>query len=77
MIIECAMNKGASNEELLSISRSRGSLCAICIPNMVTADGKYLDKFAIVRTSSNSHVSKYKVPNETPTQGDWTRWPRL
>ena len=62
--MEVVMNEGASKKELLSISRIRGSLCAIFMSDIVTAECKYLREFATVRTSSSEHVSKYKFPQE-------------
>ena len=74
LIMEYAMSKGATKEDLLSISRVRGLLCAIFISDIVTADGKYLEEFATSRTYSREHASTYKFPKEAPTQEDWMTW---
>ena len=58
LTMEYAMSKGASKEELLSMSRVRGLLCAIFVSAIVTANGKHLEEFATARTSSREHASK-------------------
>ena len=57
LIMEYAMSKGATKEDLLSTSRVRGLLCAIFVSDIVTADGKYLEEFATARTHSRERVS--------------------
>jgi hypothetical protein len=74
LIMEYAMSKGATKEDLSSISRVRGQLCAIFVSDIVTADGKYLEEFATARTHSREHASTYKFPREAPTQRDWMTW---
>ena len=71
------MSKCATKEDLLSISRVRGLLCAIFISDIVTADGTYLEEFATSRTHSREHTSTYKFPKEAPTQEDWIIWRRF
>jgi hypothetical protein len=68
------MSKGASKEDMLSISRVRGLVCAIYVSDIVMADGKYLEELTTARTSSREHASKYKFLKEAPTQDDWTMW---
>jgi hypothetical protein len=65
-IMEYAMRKGASKEELLSTSRVSGLACAIGVSDIVTSDSKHLEEFATARTLSREHTSKYKCPKETP-----------
>ena len=60
------MSKGSSKEELLSISRVRGLLCAIFMSDIVTSDGTHLEEFSPIRSSSREHTSKYNFPRETP-----------
>jgi hypothetical protein len=73
-IMEYAMNKGNTKNELLSISRVRGLLCAIFMSDIVKADITHLEDFATVRSPNREHTSKYEFPKETPTPGDWTMW---
>jgi hypothetical protein len=75
LIMAYVMSKGASKEEdVLSISRVRGLVCAISVSDIVTADGKHLKEFATDRTSSREHAFKYKFPKQTSTQDAWTTW---
>ena len=57
LIMDCAMGQGTTKEDLSSISRVRDLICAIFVPDIVTADGKYLEEFATARTHSREHVS--------------------
>jgi hypothetical protein len=66
LIMDYAMNICASKEDLWSMSRVRGLLCAICVSDIVTADGKYLEESAIVRTLNREHAFKYTFPKEAP-----------
>ena len=68
------MSKGATKEELVSMTRVRGLLCSLFVSDIVTADGKHLEDFAILRTHSREHASTYKFPKEAPTQEDWITW---
>ena len=63
-----AMSKGAIKEELVSMARVRGLLCSLFVSDIVTADGKHLEDFAILRTHSREHASAYKFPKESPTE---------
>ena len=74
LIMEYAMSKGATKEDLSRISRVRGLLCAIFVSDTVTAGGKYLEEFATARTHSREHTSTCKFPKEAPTQEDWITW---
>ena len=56
LIMEYAMSKGATKEDLLSISRVRGLLCSIFVSDIVTANGKYLEEFATSRIHSREHA---------------------
>ena len=56
------------------MSRVRGFLYSLFVSDIVTADGKHLDDFAIFRPHSREHASTYKFPKESPTQEDWTTW---
>ena len=71
LIIDYAMSKSATKEDLSSMSRVRGLLCAIFVSDIVTADGKHLEEFTTARTHSREHASTYKFPKEAPTQEDW------
>ena len=63
LIMEYAMNKGATKEEdLLSISRVRGLLCPICVSDIVTAAGKI--PRGICQIQNTQQI----------TQEDWIRW---
>ena len=72
LIMEYAMSKGATKEELSNMPRVRGLLCSFFVSDIVAADGKHLKHFAIFRTHSREHASTYKFPKESPTQEDWT-----
>ena len=74
LVMEYAMSKGATKEDLFSISRVRGLLCAIFVSDIVTADRKYLEEFATSRTYNRGHTSTYSVPKEATTQEDWITW---
>ena len=74
LIMDFKISKGASKEDLLSMSRVRGLLCIIFISDIVTADGKCLEGFSITRTSSMEHASKYNLPKEATIQDDWMIW---
>ena len=71
LIMDYTMNKGATKEDLSSMSRVRGLLCEIFVSGIVTADGKYLKEFATSRTYSREHASTYNFPKEAPTQEGW------
>ena len=75
--MEYAMSKGATKEDLLSISRVRDILYSIFVSDIVTADGKYLEDFAISRTHSREHASTYTFCKESPMQEDWATWTRF
>lgn len=45
LIMEFATKQGVNKEDLLSMSRVRGSLRALFMSNIVTADGKFLEEF--------------------------------
>ena len=68
------MSKGVTKEDLPSISRVRGLLCAICVSDIVMANEKYLEGFTTARTHSREHASTYTFPKEAPTQEDWITW---
>ena len=57
LIMEYALSKGATKEDLLSILRVKGLLCSIFVSNIVTADGKYLEEFATPGTHRREHAS--------------------
>ena len=57
--MDYAMSQGANKEDLSSIPRVRGLLCAIFVSDIVTPDGKYLEEIATARPSSREHASKY------------------
>ena len=77
LIMEYAMSKGATKEDLLSISRVRSLLCSIFVSDIVTVNVKYLDECATFRTLSREHASTYKFPKEASTQEDWITWRRF
>ena len=68
------MSKGASKEELLSVSRGRGLLFEIVVSDIVKAAGKHLEEFSTARTLSREHSPKYNFPKEAITQDTWTKW---
>ena len=72
--MDSIMSKGTRKEDLLSMSRVRGLVCAICVSNLVTTDRKYPEEFTTARTMSREHRSKYKFPKEALIQDDWTTW---
>ena len=55
---------------LKSLSRVRGWLNALFLSDIVTTDGKFIEKFAVER---GEHIkrSKFEFLEEQPTTDDW------
>ena len=66
---------GNNVDHLAKLARVRGSLGAIFISDIVTADGKYIEQFAVEKElSSRLRRSTYDFPKEMPTDRDWELW---
>ena len=61
-------------EQLKALARVRGSLNAIFFSDLVTADGKYLEQFAVDPRTEWVPRSKYIFPREEPSDKDWELW---
>ena len=73
LVMEVIMSQTTSRPAVQSLNRCRCYLGAIFLSDVATADGKYLEQFALEQTA-NAVNSKYKFPREEPTKSDWTRW---
>ena len=65
---------GNDKDQLKALARVRGSLNAMFLSDLVTADGKYLEQFAIDREVSWIGRSNYDFPIEQPSDKDWETW---
>ena len=74
MVMEYAMSMGLDKEDLLSMSRVKGKLGVVSLLNMVTADGKHLENFALDPGDPEVPQSKFEFSREVPTDHDWEVW---
>ena len=65
---------GNDKEQLKVLARVRGSLSAMFWSDLVTADGNFLEQFAVDPDMDHIPRSKYLFPREQPTRKDWELW---
>ena len=66
---------GNNPDHLVKLARVRGSLGVIFMSDIVTADGKCVEQFAVDRfLSPGIRRSTYDFPKEMPTESDWELW---
>ena len=58
---------------LKSLSRVREHLNALFLPDITTADGRFVEQFAVERGEFVKR-SKFAFPEEQPTTDDWQTW---
>jgi hypothetical protein len=72
VIMERIFSHNLSFSKVKSINRCRGTLEAIFLLDITTADIRYLKHF-IFNPGGKSSQSHYKFPREQPTREDWDR----
>ena len=60
-------------EQLKALARVRGFLDAIFLSDIVTADGRYIEQFAIQQGPYRTR-SQFIFPKEYPNKKDWDFW---
>ena len=70
------LREACGNDEghMRSLGRVRGSLEAIFISDLVTADGKYIEQHVIEAGRKMVQRSSYCFPKEEPNKKDWEIW---
>jgi hypothetical protein len=66
----------SSAAAIKSLYRCRCYLGVLFLSDETMADGKYLKQLAMI-PCENGTKSRYKFPQEVPTQADWKRWQRF
>jgi hypothetical protein len=56
-----------------SLNRCRGTMKAIFLLDITTADGKYLEHF-VFEPGMDTTATRYIFPQEKPTRDDWATW---
>jgi hypothetical protein len=62
-----------SPETIRSLGRCRGTLEAIFLSDITTADGRYLEKI-VFNPVGKETKSKFKIPCKKPTNNNWNSW---
>ena len=73
VIMELAMELKNDKKLLKAIARVRGFLNGIFLSDIVTADGKFIEQFAQIK-SEKLNRSKFIFPCECPSDNDWNVW---
>ncbi len=73
VIMEIFFAEDLSPEAIWSLGRCRGTLEAIFLSDITTADGRYLKKIVFGPGCKNLK-SKYKFPHEKPSNKDCRTW---
>ena len=75
LIMDLAAERLDDRDKVASISRVRGFLQAIFLSDIVTADGKFLEDFALdPERVLGFPRSTYLFPKECPSPDDWKVW---
>jgi hypothetical protein len=56
-----------------SLNRCRGTMKAIFLLDITTADGKYLEHF-VFEPGTDTTATRYIFPREKPTRDNWATW---
>ena len=67
VVMEYAMSMDLDREDILSMSRVKGKLGIIFLSDMMTADDKHLEFFALDPKEQDEPQSKFIFPREAPT----------
>jgi hypothetical protein len=73
VIMEIFFAADLSPEAIGSLGQCRGTLEAIFLSDVITADGRYLKKFVFDPGCKNLK-STYEFPREKPPNKDWRTW---
>ena len=74
VLMERFMEEDLPTEIIDSLSRVRGKLGCLFFSDIVTADGKFIEDFALDSSIQRKVTTRYSFPREEPTMSDWEAW---
>lgn len=73
LVMDILMDRNKDKEQLMALARVRGFLNVIFLSDIVTADGRYFEQFAITQGPYKLR-SKFIFPKEFPNERDSQLW---
>jgi hypothetical protein len=74
MMVDLFLEAGYVGEALKSLNRCRLALQMLFLSDIVTADGRNVDRSLLNPVRGEINNSIYQFPREMPTDNDWTEW---
>ncbi len=74
LLVDLFLAYGATGARLQSLNRCRLALNMLFLSDIVSANGRHLQRHLLNPLTSDPPTSSYTFPRECPTASDWTEW---
>ena len=74
MLVTLFLDKGATGRKLISLNRCRLANQLLYLSDMVSANGRRLEKALTLPPTDDTRCSRFNFPREEPTDEDWIVW---
>ena len=74
MLVRLFLDRGATGPKLTSLNRCRLALQMLFLLDIVSANGRWVEKLLTLPPTDDTKRSWFSFPREEPTSVDWVRW---